>query len=37
MTASSYVTYKDKSGNEYTVYAPYTKGSTSVNQLLGFQ
>ena len=37
MTASSYVTYKDKAGNEYTVYAPYQKGSTSVNQLLGFQ
>lgn len=34
ITASSYVKYKDKSGNEYVVYAPYNAGSTSVNKLL---
>lgn len=34
MTASSFVTYKDKAGNEYTVYAPYEKGSISINELL---
>ncbi|MDY4575972.1 MAG: InlB B-repeat-containing protein, partial [Intestinibacter sp.] len=35
MTASSYVIYKDKSGNEYTVYSPYKNGSTTINKLLG--
>ena len=34
MTASSYVKYKDKAGNEYTVYSPYTKGSISISQLI---
>ena len=34
ITASSYVIYKDKAGNEYIVYAPYKNGSTSINQLL---
>lgn len=34
MTASSFVTYKDKAGNEYTVYAPYENGSISINELL---
>ena len=34
ITASSYVKYKDKKGNEYVVYAPYKTGSTSVNKLL---
>ena len=34
ITASAYVIYKDKAGNEYTVYAPYQNGSTSVNALL---
>ncbi|MGM9530628.1 InlB B-repeat-containing protein [Intestinibacter sp.] len=34
MTASAYVIYKDKAGNEYTVYALYQNGSTSVNRLL---
>lgn len=34
MTASSYVKYKDKVGNEYTVYSPYTKGSISINELI---
>ena len=33
ITASAYVIYKDKAGNEYTVYAPYQNGSTSVNAL----
>ena len=35
MTASSYVIYKDKAGNEYTVYSPYKNGSTTINKLLG--
>ncbi|MDY4575711.1 MAG: alpha/beta fold hydrolase [Intestinibacter sp.] len=35
MTASSYVIYKDKAGNEYTVYSPYKNTSTTVNKLLG--
>ena len=35
ITASSYVIYRDKAGNEYTVYSPYKNGSTSVNKLLG--
>ena len=35
ITASSYVTYQDKAGNEYTVYSPYSNGSTSVNDILG--
>lgn len=34
MTASAYVVYKDKAGNEYTVYAPYERGSISINELL---
>ena len=34
MTASYYVKYKDKAGNEYTVYSPYTKGSISISQLI---
>lgn len=34
ITASSYVIYKDKKGNEYKVYSPYKKGSTTVNTLL---
>ena len=34
ITASAYVKYKDKSGNEYTVYAPYLNTSISVNQLI---
>ena len=34
MTASSFITYKDKAGNEYTVYAPYEEGSISINELL---
>ena len=33
MTATAYVIYKDKQGNQYTVYAPYAKGSISVNDL----
>ena len=35
MTASSYVIYQDKSGNKYTVYSPYEKGSISVYDILG--
>ncbi|MGN1033520.1 MAG: GLUG motif-containing protein, partial [Intestinibacter sp.] len=35
MTASSYVIYKDKAGNQYTVYSPYKNGSTTINKLLG--
>ena len=34
MTASGYVIYKDKQGNQYIVYAPYNKGSINVNDLL---
>lgn len=34
MTASSYVIYKDKSGNKYTVYSPYKNTSISVNDLI---
>ena len=26
---------QDKAGNQYTAYAPYKNGSTSVNNLLG--
>ena len=33
ITASSYVTYKDKQGHVYTVYSPYKNGSTSVSKL----
>lgn len=33
LTASSYVTYKDKAGHIYTVYSPYKNGSTSVSKL----
>lgn len=29
MTAASYVIYKDKAGNQYTVYSQYPNGSTS--------
>lgn len=35
MTAAAYVTYKDKAGNEYTVYSQYQNGSISVLDLLG--
>lgn len=35
IAASAYVKYKDSKGNEYTVYAPYSKGSISINKLLG--
>ena len=35
ITASAYVIYKDKAGHEYAVYAPYSKGSVSVLDLLG--
>ncbi|MFQ9287079.1 MAG: InlB B-repeat-containing protein [Intestinibacter bartlettii] len=35
MTAASYVIYKDKAGNQYTVYSQYPKGSISVYDLLG--
>ena len=35
MTAAAYVTYKDKAGNEYTVYSQYPNGSISVLDLLG--
>ena len=35
MTAASYVIYKDKSGNQYTVYSQYPNGSISVYDLLG--
>lgn len=31
MAATAYVIYQDKAGNEYTVYAPYARGSISVN------
>ena len=34
MTASSYVIYKDKSGNKYTVYSPYKNTSISVNYFI---
>ena len=34
MTAASYVIYKDKAGNKYTVYSPYKNGSTTINKLL---
>lgn len=34
ITASAYIIYKDKTGNEYTVYSPYKKGSTTINKLL---
>ncbi|MGM9531531.1 InlB B-repeat-containing protein [Intestinibacter sp.] len=34
ITASAYVIYKDKTGNEYIVYSPYKKGSTTINTLL---
>lgn len=34
ITASSYVIYKDKAGNKYTVYSQYPNGSKSVNDLL---
>lgn len=37
ITATSYVTYKDKKGNEYTVYSPYKNISTSVNKLIEFK
>ena len=35
MTAASYVIYKDKAGNQYTVYSQYPNGSISVYDLLG--
>ena len=35
MTAAAYVIYKDKAGNQYTVYSQYQKGSISVYDLLG--
>ena len=35
ITAAAYVIYKDKAGNEYTVYSQYPNGSTSVCKLLG--
>ncbi|WP_455543444.1 InlB B-repeat-containing protein, partial [Intestinibacter sp.] len=34
MTATSYIKYRDKSGNEYIVYSPYARGSITINQLL---
>ena len=34
LTAASYVIYKDKAGNKYTVYSQYPNGSKSVNDLL---
>ncbi len=34
MTASSYVKYKDKAGNTYTVYSPYKNTSVTINNLL---
>ena len=34
ITASAYVIYKDKAGNQYTVYSPYKNGSTTINRLL---
>lgn len=34
ITAAAYVIYKDKAGNEYTVYSQYPNGSKSVNDLL---
>ncbi|MCI6738164.1 MAG: InlB B-repeat-containing protein [Intestinibacter sp.] len=34
ITASAYVIYKDKAGNEYKVYSPYKNGSTTINTLL---
>ena len=33
-TASAYVIYRDKAGNQYTVYSPYKNGSTTINRLL---
>ena len=35
MTAAAYVTYKDKAGNEYTVYSQYPNGSISILDILG--
>ena len=35
MTAAAYVIYKDKAGNEYTVYSQYPNKSISVYKLLG--
>ena len=35
MIAASYVIYKDKAGNEYTVYSQYPNGSISVLDILG--
>ncbi|MGM9532166.1 leucine-rich repeat protein, partial [Intestinibacter sp.] len=35
MTAASYVIYRDKAGNEYTVYSQYPNGSISVLDILG--
>ena len=35
MTAAAYVIYKDKSGNQYTVYSQYPNTSVSVYDLLG--
>ncbi len=34
MTASAYVTYKDKAGNTYTVYSAYKNTLTTINRLL---
>ncbi|MDY2736427.1 hypothetical protein, partial [Intestinibacter sp.] len=35
MTAAAYVIYRDKAGNEYTVYSQYKNSFTTVNKLLG--
>ena len=35
LTAASYVIYKDKAGNQYTIYSQYPNGSISVLDLLG--
>ncbi|MGN1033432.1 MAG: leucine-rich repeat protein, partial [Intestinibacter sp.] len=35
MTAAAYVIYRDKTGNEYTVYSQYKNSFTTVNKLLG--
>lgn len=34
LTSVAYVIYKDKAGNEYKVYSPYSNGTISVNKLL---
>ncbi|MGN1032280.1 MAG: leucine-rich repeat protein, partial [Intestinibacter sp.] len=35
ITATAYVIYQDKAGNQYTVYSDYANGSTSVDKLIG--